>query len=58
VTDRKQHPSGRPIHHRRIASYSRWNIPQEGPLTPRLQASEKTYAIGFTAKVGEEGDEE
>jgi hypothetical protein len=59
VMDRKPHPSGRPIHRRRVASYSRCNIPQEGPLTPRLQASEKTYAIGFTANVGvEEEDEE
>jgi hypothetical protein len=59
MSDRRpQHPSGRPIRHRKIGVRSIWRIPDTGPVTPGLQQKEGAYAVGFTARIGADEDDD
>lgn len=51
MTDRKPHPSGRPIRKqdKRMLGFNR--RPYDEPLTPGLRKQEPANAIGFTAKI-------
>lgn len=55
---RPQHPSGRPISRPKCGIRSIWRIPDEGPVTPGLQKKEGAYAVGFTARICPEDDED
>lgn len=50
--NRKPHPSGRPIQRPAVGVKSIWRVPEDGYVTPRLRQSERTNAIGFTARIG------
>ena len=55
-----QHPSGRPVVREKRGTISRTNIPHHEPLTPGLQRGDLQEAIGFTANLisNDEDDEE
>lgn len=53
----RSHPSGRPIRPTHIVGRSIWRIPDDGPVTPRLQKRHDTYAVGFTATFPTEDDD-
>lgn len=55
---RPQHPSGRPINRPKYGIKSIWRIPDVGPVTPGLQKKEGAYAVGFTARLCAEDDDE
>lgn len=45
---RRPHPSGRPIRRPTMRGVGRWNLPPDGPMTPRLRTPlAGTSAIGF-----------
>ena len=46
----KPHPSGRPRQTVRKGIISRWNVPRDDYVTPRLQKGEQKEAIGFTVE--------
>lgn len=49
MADRKSHPSGRPkARPQEKRSRPIWRVPDDGPVTPRLQRREFAQAIGFT----------
>lgn len=45
----RPHPSGRPIRRSRERGRPIWRIPDDGPVTPRLQR-QVTNAIGFVVR--------
>lgn len=48
MTERRSHPSGRPIIHHQVKGRSIWRVPDRGPITPRLQDERKDLSlIGF-----------
>jgi hypothetical protein len=48
----RPHPSGAPIQRKAYGVTSRWRVPNDGYVIPRLQLGRgDTYAIGFTARV-------
>ncbi len=44
---RPAHPSGRPIRDRVVVGRQIWRIPDQGPVTPRLQDRVGANAVGF-----------
>lgn len=56
--ERKPHPSGRPIRKQNIRALGFNRRPYDEPLTPGLRREEKTNAIGFTARIVSEDDDE
>ena len=45
---RKCHPSGRPVRQEpRTVGPSRWNVPSDGYVIPRLRQSHRIEAVGF-----------
>jgi hypothetical protein len=57
MTERKPHPSGRPIRQPRWGIKSIPRIPDRGPVTPGLQQKDGAYAVGFTARICVEDDD-
>jgi len=54
-----KHPSGRPIHKDRTVGKRYWNLPNDGPLNPRLRdKSGFTQAGGFTANLVRDYEDE
>lgn len=47
MTDRRQHPSGRPIRREHEVKRGFYNIPPSEPLTPGLRRRDGAQAIGF-----------
>lgn len=45
----REHPSGRPIRRTREVKRGFWNLPGDGPATPRLRQVGLRDAIGFRA---------
>ncbi|MTW19388.1 hypothetical protein GJ689_24670 [Rhodoplanes serenus] len=43
----RRHPSGRPIHRRRVVPLPITREPRDEPLTPGLRRDESAEAIGF-----------
>lgn len=50
------HPSGRPVSKSKWGTETRTRRPYDGPLSPGLQRTGSTYAVGFT--VGQMPDDE
>lgn len=48
-----RHPSGRPIRRAREVKRGYWNMPGDGPVTPRLRQGALKDAIGFRAPPAE-----
>lgn len=55
---RRGHPSGRPINRDRVKMLGFFRRPQEEPLVPGLRRGASTNAIGFTARICAEDDDE
>jgi hypothetical protein len=55
---RPRHPSGRPFRDRRIKELGFTRRPFDEPLTPGLQRRRQTFAVGFTADLGDRRDAE
>lgn len=52
MSERWEHPSGRPVRRRQIGVRSIWRVPERGPVIPRLRPEEGSVnAIGFTARI-------
>lgn len=50
MDDRRKHPSGRPVRKEpKVTGRPRWNIPDDGYVTPRLKENKRVEAIGFVA---------
>lgn len=48
MTQRRAHPSGRPIRRKETRGRGNWNIPSDSPMTPRLRTPRAdASAIGF-----------
>jgi hypothetical protein len=61
MTDRRpQHPSGKPIRKDQYGVTSKFRVPEDGALTPRLRPKDATAnPIGFRAEiVSREADDE
>jgi hypothetical protein len=59
MTNRPQHPSGKPIVRTRVVGRSIWRIPDKGPVIPRLQEpSVNTNAIGFLSTIAHTQEDE
>jgi hypothetical protein len=56
MADRPQHPSKRPIHREQKRGRGYWNMPNNGPVTPRLQQPAPKDAIGFHVRSAGEPD--
>lgn len=55
MTERKPHPSGRPIRKTEVKGKSIWRVPDRGAVIPRLRDEERRVeAIGFTARLTSE----
>jgi hypothetical protein len=58
MSDRKRHPSGRPIRNDWVVGKQIWRIPDKGAVIPRLQDEKSSVsAIGFTAQIVADDDE-
>lgn len=57
MTNRPQHPSGRPKRERRVVGRTIWRVPDDEYVTPRLKKSETKDAIGFVHKFDEDSGE-
>lgn len=54
-----KHPSGKPIHKYRPVGKRYWNLPNDGPLNPRLRDKGGfTQAVGFTARITRDYEDE
>lgn len=58
MPERPQHPSGRPIRRNQVKGLGFTRRPFDGPLSPGLQKERQTYAVGFTARIAAEDDDE
>ena len=59
MSNRPQHPSGRPIRNSQWGVKSIYRIPDKGAVTPRLQPKEATAnPIGFYAEICSRDDDE
>ncbi len=58
MSDRPEHPSGRPIHRRGETRLGFTRRPPDEPLVPGLRRGERANAIGFTARLVSEEDDE
>jgi hypothetical protein len=58
VSERRPHPSGKPIRKGQYGVKSIWRIPDRGSVIPRLQQPATVNAIGFTARICAEDDDE
>ena len=58
VDQNRKHPSGRPIRPNAEKSVGFYRVPREDYATPRLQRGSNTAAIGFTARLTRENDED
>lgn len=57
MTERKPHPSGRPIRKGQYGVKSIYRVPEDGPVIPRLREQRTAQAIGFTARICAEDDD-
>lgn len=59
MTERRpQHPSGKPIRQSRYGVTSRYRIPDDGPVTPRLRPKDGlANPIGFNAEIVSRDDD-
>lgn len=55
---RQQHPSGRPVATSRWGVKTEHRIPNKEPLVPGLRRQHDTYAVGFTASICPEDEDE
>jgi hypothetical protein len=55
VTDRKPHPSGKPIRRPGIKMLGFARRPHDEPLTPGLRRQEGANAIGFMPQLSSDG---
>jgi hypothetical protein len=55
---RKPHPSGRPLRNEREVGRPIWRVPDDGYVTPRLRLKTYESAIGFTARLTAQEDDE
>ena len=53
MSDRPQHPSGKPRRERKIVGRPVWRVPEDGYVTPRLRKAEGAQAIGFVHRFDE-----
>lgn len=58
MAQRPQHPSGKPIRKPVWGVKSIWRIPDRGSVIPRLQMPATANAIGFTARICSEDDDD
>lgn len=52
------HPSGAPIRRTQVGIRSIWRVPDDGPVTPGLRRRDGAYAVGFTARICAEDDDD
>jgi len=58
MVQRPQHPSGRPIRDGRVKMLGFRRLPNDEPLTPGLRRGGQTYAVGFTARISADDEEQ